>query len=295
MITEEWRLGRGAEARQRDAQVPLLFAGSRYAERLPIGSKKVIETASPETIRRFYQDWYRPNLMAVIAVGDVPSSKVEALIKDHFAGIAGPADGARAAELLGARPRQDPVRHLHRSRAHRHLGLGLHQAPAQGAGDGGRLPALAGRGGLPPDAQRPPLRGRPPARPAVPLRRLQLGLAGAQRRGRRAGGGGAAGRGAAGARSAPDRDRARPPPRLHRHRARAHQGATCCAPTSAPTCSARTAPRPPTPPSTRGTSSRTSRSRASRSRSSSPAASSPRSPSRRSTPWPTSTPSRPTG
>ncbi len=91
VITEEWRLGRGAEARERDAQAPLLFAGSRYADRLPIGSKEVIETASPETIRRFYHDWYRPDLMAVIAVGDVPPPKVEALIRKHFAGLTGPA------------------------------------------------------------------------------------------------------------------------------------------------------------------------------------------------------------
>ena len=70
VITEEWRLGRGAAARINDKQFPILFSGSRYAERLPIGLKSVIESGSHQSIRQFYRDWYRPDLMAVVAVGD---------------------------------------------------------------------------------------------------------------------------------------------------------------------------------------------------------------------------------
>jgi len=87
VIIEEWRQGLGAEARIRDQQLPVLLKGSRYAERLPIGTRASIETFKPEALRRFYTDWYRPDLMAVIAVGDFNKAEIEALIKEHFAGI----------------------------------------------------------------------------------------------------------------------------------------------------------------------------------------------------------------
>ncbi len=91
VVTEEWRLGRGAEARMRDKQFPVLFKGSRYAVRLPIGQKAVIDTAHYETIKRFYRDWYRPDLIAVIAVGDFDPRRVEKLIVDHFQRLTEPA------------------------------------------------------------------------------------------------------------------------------------------------------------------------------------------------------------
>ena len=87
VIMEEWRLGRGADARILDKQLPVLLQGSRYAERLPIGLTDVIQHAKPEAIKRFYADWYRPDLMAVIAVGDFDKAGVEALIKQHFGSI----------------------------------------------------------------------------------------------------------------------------------------------------------------------------------------------------------------
>ncbi|HDL19308.1 MAG TPA: insulinase family protein [Bacteroidetes bacterium] len=87
VIIEEWRLGRGANARMFDKQLPVLFKGSRYAERLPIGKKDILESFQHDTIRRFYRDWYRPDLMAVIAVGDFDKNKIENMIKQHFAKI----------------------------------------------------------------------------------------------------------------------------------------------------------------------------------------------------------------
>ena len=86
VITEEWRLGQGAEARIRDKQFPILFRGSRYAERQPIGKKDIIETFKPETLKRFYRTWYRPDLMAVIAVGDFDRTRMEELVRRQFAG-----------------------------------------------------------------------------------------------------------------------------------------------------------------------------------------------------------------
>lgn len=84
VIIEEWRLGRGAESRMQDKQLPVLFQNSRYAERLPIGQKKVIESFDQKVLKRFYRDWYRPDLMAVAAVGDFETADIERLIKVHF-------------------------------------------------------------------------------------------------------------------------------------------------------------------------------------------------------------------
>lgn len=87
VIIEEWRLGRGANARMFDKQLPVLFRGSRYAERLPIGKKDILTSFKHDAIRRFYKDWYRPDLMAVIAVGDFDRDHIEKLIKQHFSKI----------------------------------------------------------------------------------------------------------------------------------------------------------------------------------------------------------------
>ena len=87
IIIEEWRLGRGAEARMRDSQYPILFKDSRYAERRPIGKPKIIESAPVEALRRFYRDWYRPDLMAVVAVGDFDAQWVEETIVRYFSNL----------------------------------------------------------------------------------------------------------------------------------------------------------------------------------------------------------------
>ncbi|MGN6110488.1 MAG: M16 family metallopeptidase [Kofleriaceae bacterium] len=70
VVLEEWRLGRGAGQRLFDKQVKVLFAGSRYAERITIGLPETLKTAPRDTLVRYYKDWYRPDHMAVIAVGD---------------------------------------------------------------------------------------------------------------------------------------------------------------------------------------------------------------------------------
>lgn len=84
VIIEEWRGDRGAEARMRDKYLPVLFRNSRYAERLPIGEMEIIRSAAAENLENFYKKWYRPELMAVIAVGDTDPEKMEQLIKETF-------------------------------------------------------------------------------------------------------------------------------------------------------------------------------------------------------------------
>ncbi|MFC1543915.1 M16 family metallopeptidase [Gemmatimonadota bacterium] len=91
VIVEEWRMGRGAGARMRDEQIPILFKDSRYAERLPIGDPEIIRSFEYDTLKRFYHDWYRPDLMAIVAVGDFDAAEIENLIRGHFEGIELPA------------------------------------------------------------------------------------------------------------------------------------------------------------------------------------------------------------
>jgi zinc protease len=86
VVIEEERLrDQNASGRIRDQLLPVLFGDSRYAERLPIGDMEIIRTAPPETVRRFYESWYRPDLMAIVAVGDFDVDDVEALIVERFA------------------------------------------------------------------------------------------------------------------------------------------------------------------------------------------------------------------
>ena len=92
VVIEEWRGRRGAGARIQDEQFPVLFQGSLYAERLPIGKPEILETAPAERLSSFYEDWYRPDLMAIVAVGDFDGDEIEATIREHFAGLTGPAE-----------------------------------------------------------------------------------------------------------------------------------------------------------------------------------------------------------
>ena len=87
VIIEEWRQGRGAAARTQDEQMPVLLKGSRYAERNPIGTKEGLDRVKADALKRFYKDWYRPDLMAVIAVGDFNKADVEKMIRDQFGSI----------------------------------------------------------------------------------------------------------------------------------------------------------------------------------------------------------------
>jgi zinc protease len=84
VVLEEWRLGRGAAMRLFDKEAPVLFHGSKYADRITIGKPEIIRGAPREALVRFYKDWYRPDLMAVVAVGDFSADDVEAKIKAEF-------------------------------------------------------------------------------------------------------------------------------------------------------------------------------------------------------------------
>ncbi|HEX3868463.1 MAG TPA: pitrilysin family protein, partial [Gemmatimonadaceae bacterium] len=90
VVREEWRLGKGASDRMLHEWLPIAFKGSLYADRLPIGNEQSIMTATPARLRSFYSKWYRPDLEAVIAVGDFDPAAIEAEIKKHFGPIPKP-------------------------------------------------------------------------------------------------------------------------------------------------------------------------------------------------------------
>lgn len=92
VVLEESRLGKGANDRMLRKYFPRYAAGSLYAERLPIGKDDILKTFKYETIRSFYTDWYRPDLQAVIVVGDIEVATAKKMIIDHFGGLKNPAN-----------------------------------------------------------------------------------------------------------------------------------------------------------------------------------------------------------
>ena len=90
VVLEEYRLGLGPNKRMMQEYLPKLMYGSKYADRLPIGTKENLENFEYQDVRDYYQNWYRPDLMAVVAVGDLDPAELEAKIKSHFGSIAKP-------------------------------------------------------------------------------------------------------------------------------------------------------------------------------------------------------------
>jgi zinc protease len=90
VVIEEWRSGLGAGSRLRDQQIPVLFHQSKYAERLPIGKPEILKSFPPDELRAFYTKWYRPDRMAVVAVGDADPAMLEGLIKKEFGAMVKP-------------------------------------------------------------------------------------------------------------------------------------------------------------------------------------------------------------
>lgn len=92
VVLEESRLGKGAGERMRNKYFPELFNGSLYAKRLPIGVDDTLRYFKPATLERFYKTWYRPDLQAVIVVGDIDPAVAKAKIEEHFAHFTNPSN-----------------------------------------------------------------------------------------------------------------------------------------------------------------------------------------------------------
>lgn len=90
VVLEESRLGKGADDRMFRKIYPKLLAGSKYANRLPIGVDSIVKNQKYDVLRRFYKQWYRPDLMAVIIVGDIDPALAETMVKAYFSGLKNP-------------------------------------------------------------------------------------------------------------------------------------------------------------------------------------------------------------
>ncbi|MBO7119389.1 MAG: insulinase family protein [Bacteroidaceae bacterium] len=95
VIEEEWRARRSAQLRLIEAALPTICKDSKYANRMPIGTMEIVKNFPYETLRSYYRRWYRPDLQALVIVGDVDPDAVEKKLQTMFADIApAPADAA---------------------------------------------------------------------------------------------------------------------------------------------------------------------------------------------------------
>lgn len=108
VVLEEWRQGLGPWERVREATMPTTYADSRYPSRLPIGTEGSLRTFEHDALIRYYRTWYRPELMAVIAVGDFDVDAVEATIRQHFDRLV-PSKGARERTVYQIPDRVEPA------------------------------------------------------------------------------------------------------------------------------------------------------------------------------------------
>jgi len=108
VVLEESRLRKGAADRMGQLYLPRLFNGSKYADRMAIGKEDILKTFKPETLKRFYKTWYRPNEMAVIVVGDIDPAAAEKMIIAHFAKFVNPAGGPVRPGIISIKERTKP-------------------------------------------------------------------------------------------------------------------------------------------------------------------------------------------
>jgi zinc protease len=106
IVMEELRLGKGVDDRMNKVVLPKVLNGSRYAQRMPIGKEDILKSFKYDAIKRFYRDWYRPDLMAVVAVGDIDPAEAQRLIEQHFGKLKNP-EHPRPREYATIPERQD--------------------------------------------------------------------------------------------------------------------------------------------------------------------------------------------
>ena len=108
VINEEWRTRMSAMQRFQEKMLPVMFAGTKYANCFPIGTMDVVMNFKPQTLRDYYEKWYRPDLQGVIVVGDIDVDAVEAQIKKMFADIPAQPNGAKR-EYYPVNDNKEPI------------------------------------------------------------------------------------------------------------------------------------------------------------------------------------------
>ena len=94
VIHEEWRMRSSAQQRMLERSLPKLYPNSKYGLRMPIGLMEIVDNFKPQTLRDYYEKWYRPDNQAIIVVGDVDVDYIEGKIKEMFSGIKMPENPA---------------------------------------------------------------------------------------------------------------------------------------------------------------------------------------------------------
>ena len=102
VVLEEWRGRLGASERMLQPQMRALFGGSKYTDRNPIGTPENLKSFPHQRLRDFYRDYYRPDRMAIVVVGDIDPSDIEAQIRTHFGPLPAPKPGTRPATPIPA-------------------------------------------------------------------------------------------------------------------------------------------------------------------------------------------------
>jgi zinc protease len=108
VIHEEWRMRNSAKQRIQEAMMPVIMAGSKYADSMPIGSMDVVMNFKPQVLRDYYEKWYRPDLQGIVIVGDIDVNKMEAKIKKVFSDIPAQPNAAKR-QYYTVPDNQDPI------------------------------------------------------------------------------------------------------------------------------------------------------------------------------------------
>ena len=108
VINEEWRTRMSAIQRFQEKMLPVMFDGTQYAHCFPIGTMEVVMNFKPQTLRDYYEKWYRPDLQGVVVVGDVDVDAIEAQIKKMFADIPAQPNAAKR-EYYPVNDNKEPI------------------------------------------------------------------------------------------------------------------------------------------------------------------------------------------
>ena len=108
VIHEEWRQRNSAQMRILDRQLPTLMSNSRPGNRMPIGLMSVVDNFPYQALRDYYHKWYRPDLQAIIVVGDIDVAYVEGKIKEMFSPITLPENPAKRI-YYGVDDNEEPI------------------------------------------------------------------------------------------------------------------------------------------------------------------------------------------
>ncbi len=109
VIHEEWRLRTSAQMRMLERDLPKLYPGSKYGERMPIGLMEIIDNFERPFLQAYYEKWYRPDNQGIIVVGDIDVDKVEQKIKTMFSQIASPSADAAKVERVAVPDNPEPI------------------------------------------------------------------------------------------------------------------------------------------------------------------------------------------